>query len=131
MDSSQDDRVKLIFLHHSFVNNDHTLYIKFNEIDPVINHINRVEISGRVDYCLYPTGELGNLVWHKFSQQNRGYESIPYNTIEEIDRIAQDIKGKFRHVMVICDKDDYGSIETMLNEYSIKTKPLSNEKVTF
>ena len=39
-------------------------------------------MSGRVDYCLYPTGELGTLVWHKFSQKNKGYESLPYNTIE-------------------------------------------------
>ena len=41
-DRSQDERVKLIFLHHMFIHNEFTFYIKFNEIDPVIFHINDV-----------------------------------------------------------------------------------------
>lgn len=38
----KDDRVKLILLKSNFVHHDEVLYVKFNEIDPVIRHINKV-----------------------------------------------------------------------------------------
>lgn len=83
------------------------LYVKFNEIDPVINHINKVENSGRINYCLYPSGELGTLMWHKFIQDPtvRNCENQQYDGLEQIDDIAQDIKGKFRKVYIICRRE--------------------------
>lgn len=41
-DVSKEQRVKLIFIHHAYIHNENILYIKYNEIDPVILHINRV-----------------------------------------------------------------------------------------
>ena len=37
-----DERVKLIFIKSSFIHDEEILYVKFNEIDPVIKHINKV-----------------------------------------------------------------------------------------
>ena len=41
-DAPKESRVKLIFIHHAFFHSENILYIKFNEIDPVFYHINRV-----------------------------------------------------------------------------------------
>ena len=118
------DRVKLILLKSNFVHHEENLYVKYNEIDPVIRHINKVESSGRVDYILYPAGELGTLVWHKFIQDPsvRGCENKQYTTLEQLDEIAKEIKGRFRKVYVICEPEDKNYIERKLDEYSIKTK---------
>ena len=75
-DSSRDDRVKLIFIHTEFVDNSDILYIKYNEIDPVIKHINRVELASRVNYCLHPNSDVGGILWHKFANKFKGYQPI-------------------------------------------------------
>ena len=51
--SEGNGRVKLILLKIDFVDDYDTLYIKFNEIDPVIKHINAVESAGRIDFIVY------------------------------------------------------------------------------
>lgn len=40
--SRTNGRVKLIYLQAEFQDHDTDLYVKFNEIDPVIKHINAV-----------------------------------------------------------------------------------------
>lgn len=103
-DESKEPRVKLIFIHHAYFHNENVLYIKYNEIDPVILHINRVELSSRTDYCLYPANRAGNLIWHRFAEAHKGFQPKEYTNMGDIDPIAQDIKGKFRRVCVICQK---------------------------
>lgn len=131
-DRSQQDRVKLIFIDTEFVNHDDILYIKYNEIDPVIKHINRVEQSSRTDFCLYPNNKAGNVLWHKFASSNFGYQPKEYD-ISSFDSTAQDIKGKFRKVVVICQKDHESMIRAIFDHYSIKTKKHlgSEEEVKF
>lgn len=51
--SEPGGRVKLILLSIDFVDEEVFLYIKFNEIDPVIKHINDVESAGRIDFMVY------------------------------------------------------------------------------
>lgn len=51
--SQPGGRVKLILLKTQFVDDYDTLYIKFNEIDPVIKHINAVQAAGRIDFIVY------------------------------------------------------------------------------
>ena len=62
-DTSKEDRVKLIFLHHKFIDEGEnmSMYIKFNEIDPVIINIDQVEMSSRQNYCIYPNTEVGTI----------------------------------------------------------------------
>lgn len=55
--SEESGRVKLILLKIDFVDDFDTLYIKFNEIDPVIKHINAVEAAGRIDFIVYNEGD--------------------------------------------------------------------------
>ena len=49
---SAEERIKLILVTGSFKDSE-TMYIKYNEIDPVIKHINDVENAGRVDYVVF------------------------------------------------------------------------------
>lgn len=105
-DTSKEDRVKLVFIHTEFVDNEDSLYIKYNEIDPVIKHINRVELASRVNYCLYPNSDVGGILWHKFTTKFKGFQPIEYHGLEDINNIAHDIKGKFRKVFIICQKDE-------------------------
>ena len=71
----------------------------------MIKHINRVELASRVNYCLYPNSDVGGILWHKFANKFKGYQPVEYYGLSDMDRIAQDIKGKFRKVYVICQKD--------------------------
>ena len=47
----------MILINVDFVDEESLLYIKFNEIDPVIKHINDVENAGRIDFMVYHEGE--------------------------------------------------------------------------
>lgn len=130
-DTSKEDRVKLIFIHTEFVDNSDILYIKYNEIDPVIKHINRVELASRINYCLYPNSDVGGILWHKFTNKFKGYQPIEYYGLSDMDRIAQEIKGKFKKVYVICQKEEEDFIRNVLDQYSIKTKLKTEEEVKF
>ena len=46
-------------------------------------------------------------MWHKFIQDPtvRNCENKQYDGLEQIDDIAQDIKGKFRKVYIICRRE--------------------------
>ena len=88
-DASKEDRVKLIFIHTDFVDNEDILYIKYNEIDPVIKHINRVELASRINYCLYPNTDAGSILWHKFTNRFKGFQPIEFQGLSDMDRIAQ------------------------------------------
>ena len=72
-------------------------------------------------------------MWHKFIQDPtvKRCENKQFESLEQIDEIAKEIKGKFRKVFVICEPEDRNFIERKLDEYSIKTKSKSNEEVNF
>lgn len=75
-DAPKESRVKLIFIHHAFFHSENILYIKFNEIDPVFYHINRVQLASRADYCLFPVQKAGNVRWHRFAAEHKGFKPI-------------------------------------------------------
>lgn len=61
------------------------------------------------------------MLWHKFASSNFGYQPKEYD-ISNFDSAAHDIKGKFRKVVVICQKDHEPHIRTVFDHYSIKSK---------
>lgn len=134
MAQSQDPngRVKLILLKIDFVDDDNTLYIKFNEIDPVIKHINDVENAGRIDFMVYHQNEGERTVQTLIQKKKlRGLDDRVYTTMDEVEDIAYDIKGKYRKVYVVCFEDEKQEIENIFNKYSIKNKGVPGEGVQF
>lgn len=83
--SQPSGRVKLILLSSEFVDDYETLYIKFNEIDPVINHINSVESAGRIDFIVY-NEEHGERQRQTLIQKRRlrHFENKPYGNMIDI-----------------------------------------------
>lgn len=84
--SEENGRVKLILLKIEFVDDYDTLYIKFNEIDPVIKHINAVEAAGRIDFIVYNEGDgersRQTLILRR---QLKNFENKPYNNFIDIE----------------------------------------------
>ena len=113
-----------------FVDDDNTLYIKFNEIDPVIKHINDVENAGRIDFMVYHQNEGERTVQTLIQKKKlRGLDDRVYTTMDEVEDIAYDIKGKYRKVYVVCFEDEKQEIENIFNKYSIKNKGVPGEGV--
>jgi hypothetical protein len=107
-DSSEDSgRVKLILLKTDFVDDFDTLYIKFNEIDPVIKHINAVEAAGRIDFIVYNEGD-GERTRQTLIQRRKlkNFENKPYNNFIDLEEIARNIKGRYKKVYAICFPDE-------------------------
>ncbi len=48
-----------------------------------------------------------------------------------MDEIASNIKGKYRNIYVICQREDESFIRAVFEGYAIKTKPGAGQKVTF
>ena len=86
-----------------FVDEESLLYIKFNEIDPVIKHINDVENAGRIDFMVYHEGE-GERTVQTLIQKRRlkGHDERVYTSMDEVEDIALEIKGKYKKVYVVC-----------------------------
>jgi len=78
-------RVKLILLTTEFVDHPEQLYIKFNEIDPIIKHINDVENAGRIDFMVYHQDE-GERTVQTLIQRRRlsKLDDRVYTTIDDI-----------------------------------------------
>ena len=75
-------RVKLILISVDFVDEEAPLYIKFNEIDPVIKHINDVENAGRIDFMVYHQGEGERTVQTLIQKRRlRGLDDRVYTTM--------------------------------------------------
>jgi hypothetical protein len=104
--SKDDGRVKLILLHIEFVDEVAPFYIKFNEIDPVIKHINDVEKAGRIDFLVYHEGEGERTVQTLIQKRklNRLDDRV-YQCMEDVETIAVEIRGKFKMVYVVCFED--------------------------
>lgn len=105
--SEPNGRVKLILLSIEFVDEEEPLYIKFNEIDPVIKHINDVESAGRIDFIVYHEGE-GERTAQTLIQRKKlkGLDDRVYQTMGEVEEIAIEIKGKYKKVYVVCFEDE-------------------------
>lgn len=89
--SNDRGRVKLILLTAEFVDDPEKLYIKFNEIDPVIKHINDVENAGRIDFMVYHQDE-GERTVQTLIQRRRlsKLDDRVYSCVEEdIENIAK------------------------------------------
>ena len=56
-------------------------------------------------------------MWHKFIQDPdvKRCENKQFESLEQIDEIAKEIKGKFRKVFVICEAEDRNFIERKLD----------------
>ena len=104
-------RVKLILLDLDFIDDETRLFIKFNEIDPVIKHINDVENAGRIDFMVYHEGE-GERTVQTLIQRKRlnKLDDRVYQTMEEVEDIAVEIKGKYKKVYVVCFQDEQQEI---------------------
>lgn len=98
--------MKLILLKTDFVDDYDTLYIKFNEIDPVIKHINAVESAGRIDFIVYNESD-GERTRQTLIQRRklRNFDNRPYSNFIDIEEIGRNIKGKFKKVYVVCFPD--------------------------
>lgn len=104
--SEGNGRVKLILLKIDFVDDYDTLYIKFNEIDPVIKHINAVESAGRIDFIVYNKSD-GERTRQTLIQRRklRNFDNRPYSNFIDIEEIGRNIKGRFKKVYVVCFPD--------------------------
>ena len=61
------------------------MYVKFNEIDPVIKHINDVENAGRIDFIIYNESEAERMRHSLISKKRlKNIDSKPYNSLMDI-----------------------------------------------
>jgi hypothetical protein len=107
---NEGGRVKIIYIQSDFVDDDIDLYVKFNEIDPVIYHINRIEVAGRRDYIVFREVD-GDKKRRAVIMQRRleKVDSKPFNSMDDIEAIGEELKGQYKKVHVICfpdEKDD-------------------------
>jgi len=58
-------------------------------------------------------------------------DSKSFESMEDIDRIGDELKGMFKKVYVICFPHEQQEIEQIFEKYSIKNKPYSNEAVEY
>lgn len=53
-------------------------------------------------------------------------DSKHYNSMEDVDRIANELKGQYKKIYVICFPDEQEDIEQIFEKYSIRNKDYSN-----
>ena len=49
-----------------------------------------------------------------------------YNSMDDVDRIANDLKGQYKNIYVVCFPDEQEDIELIFEKYSIRSKDYSN-----